>query len=133
MTNQYYYFIPIAYEPQVTAAITEWTTAPKNGWTIITGVYAPANSFIVGNSTVQNVLRVGRERQFIALGFENAMSFDNTQASFKKLIGFTLYGDLDLFAPEFKAQLMALNGVISKDSSEEYLNFLNQIANATNP
>ena len=124
IAHQYYYFIPFAYETQVTQAVAEWTTTPNNGWTIITGVYAPHTSLINGNSTVQNVLRKDRERQNIALGFENFMSFD-TQPQFMKLIGFTLYGDLDKFAPAFKAELMLLNGVVSIAEAAEYRAFLN--------
>jgi hypothetical protein len=124
MNRQYFYYIPLAYEKELTTAIAEWTTKPNNGWTIITGVYGAANSLINGNSTVQNVLRLNRERQYIALGFENTMRFDELQAQFMALIGFTLEGDLDKFAPAFKEELMQLDGVVCKKTNVEYLEFL---------
>jgi hypothetical protein len=122
--KQYFYYIPLVYESNLTAAIAEWTTIPNNGWTIITGVYSAASSLINGISTVKNVLKVGRVHQDILLGFENTMKFDESQPQFMALIGFTLEGDLDLFAPLFKEQLMQLDGAVCKETNTEYLEFL---------
>jgi hypothetical protein len=124
--NQCFYFIPLQYEKELTNAIEEWVKT-KNGWTIITGVYAPSEILYTGFSTVKNILRVNREKQDIVMGYEDVMTFGNP--TIMALIGFTLNGDLDLYTPTFKEELMKLEGVVCIKESEQYLEFLKQLQN----
>jgi hypothetical protein len=124
--GQCYYYIPLAHEEVLTKKI-EWWSNTRNGWTIITPIYAPSENLVLGLSTVQNILKVDRVRQNFSFGFENPMRFDELQPQFMQLIGFTLSGDLDKFAPEVKAELMQLDGVVCIADSNEYREFLNRL------
>ena len=98
-----YFYIPIAHEAILTQAVDEWTSAPNYGWTIITGVYLPTLVDRQGDSTVVNVLRAGR--QVVNIPY-TITDFNTT--TMQGLVAFALEGDLDLYAPDFKAILLTL-------------------------
>jgi hypothetical protein len=109
---QTFYIIPFEYEQLLADAVAVWTSAPNNGWTIITGVYTdtadtPTNAV----SEVRNVTWT-REIQDIPLFLKE-----------RKLAYFILEGDLELFAPEFESQLLSLNGVLQFQTNLQVIDF----------
>ncbi len=118
-----YFYIPLAHEAILTVAVDDWTSAPNFGWTIITGFYLPTSIEREGNSTVVNVLRQDRQVVYIPYTIQPSIFAPTLQG----LHAFCLEGDLDYYAPEFKAILMSLEGVKAFDSAEAYLNYIASI------
>lgn len=115
-----YFYIPLEHETILTEAVNEWVSSPNFGWTIIVGIYKPTLIDRLGNSTVVNVLR--KDRQLVNITY----TFTDLQSNLQGLIAFCLEGDLDFYAPDFKAIIITLNGVEEFDTSEDYLNYINQ-------
>ena len=116
-----YFYIPRQHEELLANVVNIWTSAPNYGWTIIVGVYQPAEVFEMGNSLVKNVLRVDRQEVLIPYGIAEVWL---GQENIKGLVGFCLEGDLDFYAPDFKAILQTLPNVKIFDTSKEYLEYI---------
>ncbi len=117
-----YFYIPLEHEGVLTLAVNDWISAPNYGWTIIIGVYESTLINRLDNSTVVNVLR--KDREIINIPY--TLPINHTTSTMQGLTAFCLEGDLDLYAPDFKAILLTLNGVQVFNTAEEYLNYINQ-------
>ena len=114
-----YIYIPIAHEVILANAVNLWTSAPNYGWTIIVGVYKPTEVQKDGDSIVRNVLRVDRQEVLIPYTIQDLLNNNK-----KGLVGFCLEGDLDLYAPDFKAVLQSFEDVKFFDTSFDYLTYI---------
>ena len=115
---QKYYFIPKEHETLLANAVDLWTSAPNFGWTIITGLYKPNETETAGNSLVKNVLRV--DRQIVNIPY----SVRNEKNEPQELYAFVLEGDLDLYAPDFKAVLDDIENIKQFEKNTDLLTFI---------
>lgn len=115
-----YFFVPLQYEELLTNFLLAYTQG-NDKRTLIEGVYKPSkNVVVVGTSTVFNRTQPLNEEVGIVKYFPYSIKNQN-------LVGFCVKGNILQAYPEAYENLISLSEVKVFNSSQEFLEYVNDI------
>ena len=114
-----YYYFPKSYEEDIREKEDMWLSMKPTGYIIVTGVYSKSLNPLNDTKSLVYNKNILNEINFISNGFvsENNEVFE--------LIGYCLEADLQTYSPQWQALIDSYEDVKQFNTSEEYLEFIN--------